>query len=595
MTPAPGWNQVGFRRYDAVSERTGAGWLNSVMDHYDGTPVISGHALNRGARAVPVSITLVLAFVLGISACRAGQTDTIDTTRDTPRALMQRLAQALRYLDPAALREEMWIPPGESEARASRVSRALLVPSGWRELQKRGEARFPEGAFRGALGGGARLLDDFVPSNLSAIIAQDTLSMEGDHALVVAQPEGRQKGDADELHLIRKRDRWYLDLDRDFPWERLAQVDRQGQAATGFIKAVERVLETSTDLEDFRRRLAPLLNNLYRGWAVPAPRQSAFERSSVEPRPEADLKDLIGLAENKKVTASIRLQSVQQLARYSTDQNVLKTLVSALRTDPDVTVRDAAARALGQSGDDEVSKILTAALLRDNNWIVRRTVCRALSGFHVSTTRAALEGVLGNDPNPFVRSEAAHSLGRFGDPKAVPALKRALEDDTLVPEIGSDGRITRVRVVVREASARALRTLGQPPGEAGATPDWVAVAVSHLADPKRKEADRARSAWMLGLSRDMRAVEPLVAALANDKTPLIQRASAKALGTLGDSRALQPLVRTMNRGSSAPVREAALKGLALLGDPAAAPAIHRAVTQRVIPPGPAARVLAGLK
>lgn len=76
---------------------------------------------------------------------------------------------------------------------------------------------------------------------------------------------------------------------------------------------------------------------------------------------------------------------------------------------------------------------------------------------------------------------------------------------------------------------------------------------------------RRTAAETLGAIGDPRAVEPLIAALADER---VRITAIEALGTIGDPRAVDPLVSTLNDPERYR-REAAAKALGTIGDPRA--------------------------
>jgi HEAT repeat protein len=109
----------------------------------------------------------------------------------------------------------------------------------------------------------------------------------------------------------------------------------------------------------------------------------------------------------------------------------------------------------------------------------------ALGKFRSRVRTSTLEDALG-DPAPEVRANAASALARIGGEASVPALLAALE---------------------RETDAE------------------VCDALIHA----------------LGATRDLRATDGLIAALA-DTVPQLRESAAQMLGELGDERAVDPLI-----------------------------------------------------
>jgi HEAT repeat protein len=74
-----------------------------------------------------------------------------------------------------------------------------------------------------------------------------------------------------------------------------------------------------------------------------------------------------------------------------------------------------------------------------------------------------------------------------------------------------------------------------------------------LADPD--ERVRTDSVMQLGRMRSTRAVEPLTATLAGDRSPAVREASARALGLIGSQRALTALKRAVVADNDRDVRQ----------------------------------------
>jgi HEAT repeat protein len=92
-------------------------------------------------------------------------------------------------------------------------------------------------------------------------------------------------------------------------------------------------------------------------------------------------------------------------------------------------VRSAAARGLGKIGDWRLARAMASVLVRDPDPEVRAEAALVLQrigrGKDVSV-RAAVSAM--QDSSRAVRSRAATALGRFQDPRAVPALAGGLGD-----------------------------------------------------------------------------------------------------------------------------------------------------------------------
>jgi HEAT repeat protein len=181
----------------------------------------------------------------------------------------------------------------------------------------------------------------------------------------------------------------------------------------------------------------------------------------------------------------------------------VKGLIKALTYEEDSSVRQAAARALGQIGDVRAVEPLIAAL--KNSKIV-------------------------------VGQAAAGALGQIGDARAVEPLIAALKGK---------------KYDVCKAAVAALAKIG------------VLALEPLIAALKDSRWDvREAVAGVLGEIGDARAAEPLIFAL-NDSDNNVRKAAVGALGQIGDVRSIEPLIAALSRYD---VRKAAVDALGQLGD-----------------------------
>jgi len=139
-----------------------------------------------------------------------------------------------------------------------------------------------------------------------------------------------------------------------------------------------------------------------------------------------------------------------------------------------------------------------------------------------------------NDSDRSIRQSAVEALGRLGEP-AIESLLEALQSDE--PEM----RFT------------ATRALGQI---------WQVPELVHLGS--NDWGMRSEAGWALGNQVDKRVVEPLIAALKDDRS-LVRRAATKSLGKLGDARAVDSLIVALGDDDEL-VRSGAADALGQLGD-----------------------------
>lgn len=215
---------------------------------------------------------------------------------------------------------------------------------------------------------------------------------------------------------------------------------------------------------------------------------------------------LLARLADREERSEVRFKAVEALAA-SGERQVLSPLILALE-DPDPAVSSTAAHHLGQ--------------LRDSSAL--EPLVRYLRASHDSE---------------YAHAGAAISLGRLGDPAAVPALKQALQDG---------------REAVRQWSAEALGRLGAA--------DAVGALIGALDDPS--EQVRAQAARALGRLGSRQAVGPLLDRL-GEEAPLVRVQAAAALGALGDALACEGLLEAAAAGEREEVRVQAITALGRVG------------------------------
>ena len=295
--------------------------------------------------------------------------------------------------------------------------------------------------------------------------------------------------------------------------------------------------------------------------------------------------------------------------------------LTAALEDASGSVREAAARALGEIGETRTVPSLIAAL-DDAEEEVRHATVEALGKIGplaVDPLTAALE-----DSSSKVREAAARALGEIGDTRVVPSLIAALDDaeeEVRRAAVGAMGQLGDSRAVepliatlgdaaAKSEAAQALDRLNwQPPADETGARYWVAkgefekcveigvpALVIALTEGDSRMRDGASEAlvqigapavplllavtqderwWMrrdvvrlLGQIGDTRATESLITALA-DKTPDVSQAAVEALGQVGGVAVVELLnpARTIHsavaalKGHSRSVRQAAAKVL----------------------------------
>ena len=189
--------------------------------------------------------------------------------------------------------------------------------------------------------------------------------------------------------------------------------------------------------------------------------------------------------------------------------------------DPDWRVRQAAAVTLAGCGDPAATDLVLQAM-RDEHQNLR-----VLNGTILALARNGLDVVtpltqLLDDPDPQLRIAAALTLGERQDPRAIPAVMKALED--------SDANVR----------FHAIEALGKL--RAGEAVDLlVAIAVSRQFELAAPALDA------LGAIGDCRIAGELLPLL-NDE--LLQSSALDALGRLGDEETAKVLVGLLNSSDS---------------------------------------------
>jgi HEAT repeat protein len=117
---------------------------------------------------------------------------------------------------------------------------------------------------------------------------------------------------------------------------------------------------------------------------------------------------------------------VAEVFAISKDRNAIPALLEALQGEY-FTVRSRAALALGSIGDARATQPLLRTL-KDLEDEVRIAACLALSSFKDPTTFDDITNVLLDDPKIEVRQAAARALGNTLHPAALPYLMEALHD-----------------------------------------------------------------------------------------------------------------------------------------------------------------------
>ncbi len=145
-------------------------------------------------------------------------------------------------------------------------------------------------------------------------------------------------------------------------------------------------------------------------------------------------------------------QFVAYLLGQTRDPRAIEPLIDALQ-DEHVGVRGAAANALGAIGDESAVPYLKPLLRQDNPQLVI-WVAYALTRLGHDTFDRIEQGL--QSPDVLVRRSAVLAMQQLGDPRAIPALLAARDDQA--QRFPDDS-------TVAEAAMRALASLGYNIGQ----------------------------------------------------------------------------------------------------------------------------------
>jgi len=271
----------------------------------------------------------------------------------------------------------------------------------------------------------------------------------------------------------------------------------------------------------------------------------------------------------KLESAYTREDAVRNLCQYLGAEKTVDFLIESLYDDnPEIRERAAWAFASGMFSsivdknivsDKGVVEHLIKALLHDEDSSVREIAAKALGeiGDKKRTVEPLAKGLYDKDPN--VRKEAAFVLYNIAGiykreaKKAVGPLIKALQDED---------------TKVREWATRTLEKIGDGIEEVP--------LIEALEDEDQGPEVREIAAWALGEFRHGMAVGPLIKAL-RDENSKVRRNAAKALGEIGDGSEIDLLIEALGAEYESPeVREAAAWALGEIGELRAIPALEEA-------------------
>jgi aminopeptidase N len=236
------------------------------------------------------------------------------------------------------------------------------------------------------------------------------------------------------------------------------------------------------------------------------------------------LTELAGASE-----AMDRIAAARALARH-TSPDVVIALEKALLSDPFWGVRASAAETLGRIRSEGAREALARALPKTEHPKARRAVARALGAFrHEEAAAQALEAtVLKGDESYFVEAEACLALGKTRSPRALPALRKALERDSFLDVIRQYAY--RGLAAARDDSAIALLLEATSPGRISQGRRAAIIALAELVEGRH--------------DREARDVRERLEELLHDRDFRVQQTAIEGVHTVGDPRAV-PTLREM--------------------------------------------------
>jgi HEAT repeat protein len=278
----------------------------------------------------------------------------------------------------------------------------------------------------------------------------------------------------------------------------------------------------------------------------------------------------------------------------------VRGLLKALGYAPDATIRQGAARALGQLHAAPASEALIASL-QDSEPPVRRDAAWALGQIGDPQATEPLIALL-EDNHTEVHNAAAWALGQIGDPQAIDPLIAALrhwEEDVreaafwALAHVGvnvPDGQqrhelheqvaelLTDSHLRMRQTAAETLNSLGWKPGSDEhsarywlAQGEWErcrtigAPAVQPLIDMLNEPENETRqNAFTMLVELAQTAVEPLIAALGHSSNA-VRQGTFWALVKIGPP-AVDGLIAAVQTNEQAVIREACVHILGQMGD-----------------------------
>jgi HEAT repeat protein len=299
-----------------------------------------------------------------------------------------------------------------------------------------------------------------------------------------------------------------------------------------------------------------------------------------------DKLDEIWFLTDKESQVHYHCRNVDEILNiYKKGDEVLDTLISALKDDERATVRRGAALALGElNGESTVSHLLNA--LKDEQGVVRQEVATALGKIKGDRVVAPLLSVLKKDKYESTRKQAAIALRELNPTQTDAGLV-----DVLQKGMGTFEEDHEVQSVMTEVVASLTKDGGAPTAKfiqdalKSADDEWThwtllttLGTLEHIASVKNLEdvfklelqhpsyVVRKAAITALGKYKDRRSVDALIRMLQDESEyKSIRAEAAVALGALLDERASAPLLAALD-DRNAEVRAKAAAALGAIKD-----------------------------
>lgn len=243
-----------------------------------------------------------------------------------------------------------------------------------------------------------------------------------------------------------------------------------------------------------------------------------------------------------RAEAGVALAHLQVIRTLDSQQTAgaFDRLHETLLGDSDLSVRQAAIRALGRLRDEPRAFATLIAVLQHNDLQLRLEAVPALGTLRAPGAFDILLKILAEDPAHEMRYRAARALGELGDPRAVDMLLPAARRHEMADRLGAIealGKLGDPRAV--DALVERLTNDEEWPVRRAAV-----LGISQLAEPDvarellwpamqdRESWVRTLTALTLGRLRDRRALDALLEILENPDSTFFRDAAAEAIETI---------------------------------------------------------------